>query len=429
MLDKKTRIILYKTNLKLSVFVVCLLLVGCTEKHLFDFVAYVPPSKAKLEKIDFFLETSVSMKGYVNVNQPGDYPLKDVVSYLVTDLDKRYDDITTIYTVSDSPRKYLQTKEHFNDELRRGNLLQGKSSKLQNIFGPIIDSLQSNTISILVSDCILDLGDDDAMTEGTSVTTKIYGHLINKPDAGIAVFKYLSDFNGTYYYDRKNTGSYSHRTRPYYNTILKNRPFYVWVLGDKQLVKELLSQKLFENYDKAYAYNISMDDVPFAILKEPRKGKIAVNTEQNTVIMKDVEQKRPVQFTIGVNLEKYPSFYKSLFMNVENYEVSPSHLKETIALQTKAKSELKGVVGIGFTHFLQPKLVDLDFETKELVFTLKNQPSNWYKETHLVDDYQVPAETLEHKTFAFNFITAAFDKAYRNSPPLLEFKLLRKKQN
>lgn len=429
MLSKKIRFILYKTNIKLSAVVLCIFFIGCgSSSHLFDFVPYASPSvtKSKLEKIDFFLETSVSMKGYVNVNQPGDYPLKDVVSYLITDLDKRYDGITTIYTVSDSPRKYKQTKEHFNDQLRKGNLLQGRSSKLQNVFGPIIDSLQSNQVSILVSDCILDLGKDDAMTGGSSVTTKIYGHLINKPNAAVAVFKYLSDFNGTYYYDRKNTGSYNHSARPYYNTILKNRPFYVWVLGDKQLVKELLSQKLFEKYDKVYAYNISMDDVPFAILKEPRKGKVAINTEQSTVLMKDVEQKRPVQVTIGVNLEKQPSFYENLFMNVENYEIRPSHLKNTITLETATKSELKDNEGLGFTHFLKPTLFDLDFTTKEIAFTLKSAPSTWFKEAHLTDDYQVPAETLEHKTFAFNFITDAFDKAYRDTPAILKFNLLRK---
>ncbi|MFS4469583.1 hypothetical protein [Maribacter sp. 2210JD10-5] len=431
MLGEKGKNIIHKKNVRLGIVALSLFLLGCTEKHLFDFVPYAPPSgvRPKLEKIDFFLETSVSMKGYVNVNKPGYYPLKDVVSYLITDMDNKYDDVTTIYTVSDSPRKYLQTKEHFNDQLRKGNLLNGRSSKLQNIFGPIIDSLQSNSISILVSDCILDLGDDEAMTEGSSVTSKIYDHLIKKPDAAVALFKYLSDFNGTYYYDRKNTGSYSHSARPYYNTILKNRPFYIWVLGDKQLVEELLSQNLFEDSDKVYAYNISMDDVPFAILKEPRKGKVAINPIQNMVLMKDVEQKRPVQFTIGVNLEKHPSFYENLLMNVENYEILPSHLTNTTALETKTKNELKGSLGNGFTHFLQPTLSDMDVATTEITFSLKNPPSTWFKETHLTDDYQVPAETLEHKTFAFHFITDAFDKAYRDTPALLEFKLLRKQHN
>lgn len=429
MLSKKVK--LYKTNVRLGIVVLSLFLLGCTEKYLFDFVPYAPPSgvKPKLEKIDFFLETSVSMKGYVNVNKPGDYPLKDVVSYLITDLDNRYDDITTIYTVSDSPRKYVQTKEHFNDQLRRGNLLNGKSSKLQNIFGPIIDSLQSNAISILVSDCILDLGKSNTMIQGSSVTTKIYGHLIKKPDAAVAVFKYLSDFNGTYYYDRKNTGSYNHRTRPYYNTILKNRPFFIWVLGDKQLVEELLSQNIFEDYDKAYAYNISMDDMPYAILGKPANGKISLNPDSNTVIIHEVEQERPVQFTIGVNLEKQPSFFKNLFMSVENYEILPSHLTNTTALETKTKNELKGSEGNSFTHFLQPTLFDMDKATTEITYSLKNPPSTWFKETHLTDDYQIPVETLEHKTFAFNFITDAFDKAYQDTPALLEFKLLRKIQN
>ncbi len=421
---------MYKTSSVLIVSVLCLFLVGCVskQKHHFEFVPYstpfgIPP---KLKKIDFFLETSVSMKGYVNTRKPGNYPLKDVVSFLLTDLDKHYNNSTTIYTVSDSPRRYLHSKEHFNEQLRKGNLLNGKSSKLQHIFGPIIDSLKSNAISILVSDCILDLGDDDTITDGSSVTTKIYDHLTNKPDAGVAVFKYLSDFNGTYYYDRKNTGSRDRRARPYYNTILKNRPFYVWVLGDKKQIKELLCKKLFENYDKAYAYNISMEDIPFAIFKEPRKGKVAIDPAKNTVVMKDVERERPVQFTIGMDLKKYPFFYENLFMNVENYKISPSYLNETIVLKTVAKNELKGNQGNGFTHFLQPKLFGMDIATTEIIFSIKYPRSTWFKETSLVDDYQVTPETLEHKTFAFNFITDAFDKAYHDKPYPLKFKLIRK---
>ncbi len=422
MTDNPVSAQIFKGFIYMSVFILFLRCGG--EKQIFEFVPYPAPSitKSKLEKIDFFLETSVSMKGYVNASTFGDYPLKEIVPYLITDLDNQYDDITTVYTVTNQPKKYTGTKPQFYDQLRRGTLLGGKSSELQNVFGYIIDSLKQNRVSILVSDCILDLGKNDAMTNGSLVTTKIYRHLINKPNAAVAVFKYLSDFNGTYYYDRKNTGSGYQKARPYYNSILKNRPFYVWILGDKQLVKELLSKKLFENYNKAYAYNISMDDVPYGILKEPSKGRVSVDLEKNRIVMKEVEAKRPVEFTIGIDLTEKPPLYENLFTDVGNYEILPDYLKNTISLKILDKSLLKPTEGLGFTHFLQPILSDLDKKTVEIVFSLKNKPAIWFKETHLADDYMVPAEALEHKTFAFNFITDAFDKAYRDQSNLLEFK-------
>ncbi|MEM6804092.1 MAG: hypothetical protein AAF696_21995 [Bacteroidota bacterium] len=40
------------------------------------------PQSAKV-----YLETSLSMKGYVSLNKVGDYKFKDVVNYLITDLD------------------------------------------------------------------------------------------------------------------------------------------------------------------------------------------------------------------------------------------------------------------------------------------------------------------------------------------------------
>ena len=408
------------------------LLTSCNDEYVFQLIPYQErePSKTAIEKIDFYLETSVSMKGYVNPSAVGDYPLKDIVPYLITDLDNRYDDITSIYTITNKPKEFTGSRDEFYMQLRKGALLGGRSSKLQHVFGSIIDSIQPNSVSILVSDCILDLGSENVLTQGSLVTTKIYKHLTNKRNIGVAVFKYLSDFNGTYYYDRKNTGSTNLRRRPFYNVILKKRPFYIWVMGDKEAVRTLLSEHILEGYDKAYTYNIAMDDVPYTLLEEPKSGKIVLNPENHTVLIKEAAKNFPAQFAIGLNFENSPSFFEPLFMDTSNYEITPAHLDESILLEPKNK-QLQNkkkpslLLSSGYTHFLQSSFMDLDPNTKEVTIRINNALPVWYDSTNLTDDLGVSAVALEHKTFAFKFITDAFEKTFRTREPLLEFKLVK----
>lgn len=418
-----------KIQLTISAIIFLMLFNACSDKHIFQVVPYEQDAQNKgtIDKIDFFLETSVSMKGYVNPSTVGDYPLKDIVPYLITDLDNQYGAITSLHTITDKPKKYTGSRDQFYNQLRRGTLLGGRSSKLQHVFGSIIDSIRPNSVSILVSDCILDLGREDVLTQGSLVTTKIYKHLTQKKDIGVAVFKYLSDFNGTYYYDRKNTGSNNQSRRPFYNTILKKRPFYIWVLGDKEAVKTLLSEPILERYDKAYSYNIAMDQVPYTLLKEPKSGKIVVNSEKQTLMIKEVTEKFPAQFTIGVNLENGTSLFEPLFMEPSNYEITPAYLNEYLIVLPKNKqSESMGtLLDSDYTHFLKSSLRYLDADTKEITIRINNSPAIWYDATNLSDDLGVPAVDLEQKTFAFKCISNAFERAFKTHEPLLEFKLVK----
>lgn len=419
-------------------FALAMLMMSCTERLEYEFVPYhkTIQETSTLERINFFLEASVSMKGYVNSNAVGHYPLKEVISFLITDLDKIYSDITQIYTVTNNPRKYTQGKERFEDQLSKGIILGGKSSKLQNVFGHVIDAVTENSVSILVSDCIPDLGRDDTKANSSKITTKIYQHLIQKEDLGVVVFQYFSDFNGTYYYDRLNTGSRNSRKRPYYDRILKYRPFYIWIFGNKHIVKELVTRDIFGKYAQSHSYNIPMNNAAFHLLKNPRKGKIAINIENNLLRIKEISQNRPVQFTMGINLHKQLRGFHKQFMDSNNYTVEPGFLKETIVLKIKNRSILSEknvdkptIEHEKLSHFLQPIFHDLDPNTEKIKITLFNKNPLWIKQTSLDDDLGIAADSLTYKTFAFNTITKAFDRAFKSqNDTLAHFTLTKKRQ-
>ncbi|WP_379977799.1 hypothetical protein [Dokdonia ponticola] len=388
------------------------------------------------ENINFYLETSVSMKGYVNSNVSGNYTLKNIVPFLITDLERNYGIETTLHTISDVSRKYRQSKTVFFDQLRNGSLLNGKSSKLQRVFGDVISSTKETDISILVSDCIVDLGKTDTMAEGSLVTNEIYQQLVYKENLGVAVFKYISDFNGGYYYDRENTGGNVISKRPYQGEILKNRPFYIWVFGDKSRVSDLVSKGIIKGYTEAHTYNLTPENIDFTLLEHPKTGKIAINSEKGTLIIKEIDQKRPAQFTIGLHLNKKENPLNKIITTSTNYLVTPSYIQNTIDIQIKDAATLLSenipnksqIDQEGYTHFIQPTLSDFDPDTNEIKMSIHNTIPIWIEETNLDDDLDISTTMLEHKTFAFKFILDAFAKAYDEKKPLLEFTLTKQQK-
>ncbi len=427
-----------KNNIfRVSIFL--FLIIGCCPEPIeYTFNPYQKTTTQKyiLERVDFFMETSASMKGYINTQTAGNYPLKEVIPFLLADLNKMYPDSIQLYTVTNKPHQYTRGIQQFENQLGRGTILGGRSSKLQNVFSQVIDVVSENSVSILVSDCIPDLGSDDTKANSSKITTKIYKHLIKKEDLGVAVFQYLSDFNGTYYYDRLNTGSRNQRNRPYYDSILKNRPFYMWVFGNQQAVKELVSKDIFDNYQQSHFYNIPMKDIAYELLDTPKKGKVSINSENNLLRIKEVSEKRPVQFTIGINLHHQSKGIRNQFTNSNNYTIAPDFLKETTSIAIIDKDTLhkkgisKSAVDIQkFTHFLQPTFHNLDYNKEKISITLYNETPIWIQQANLTDDLDIAADSLEHKTFGFNAITKAFDRSFKGkNDTLAHFTFTKKHQ-
>ncbi len=119
---------LYKYNyIILSVFLF-LSITACSDPQMYSFTKTQTKEidTFQIERVNFYLETSVSMKGYVNTDVIGNYTLKDVIPFLITDLDKDYGINSTLHTISDESRIYKQSKYKFFEQLRKGSLLNGK---------------------------------------------------------------------------------------------------------------------------------------------------------------------------------------------------------------------------------------------------------------------------------------------------------------
>ena len=413
----------------------CFVLSGCVKSVTYNFSVEAPKAEIKreIEKINIFLETSVSMKGYVNANKPGDYVLKDVLPYLIIDLDNNYKDLTTLYTVTDKPKKVNENRQKFLQQLRSGDIFGGGSSPFQDVFAAVIDSVGDASISIMISDCISDLGKVNTMSEGSKVSQAIYTHLSKKEDIGVAVFQYNSDFNGAYYYDRENTGGRNQSARPYNNTILKNRPFYIWVLGNKNLVNQLLEKDMFKGYVQSHFFNLPLDDINAHVLANPKKGKVSINEEKQTVMIQEASPKRPVEFVIGVDLKNKPKYYSTLFSDPGHFKIEPDFLKDEIKLETMDLASILSGKNVNksfidenaLSNFLRINMIDIDPNLDGFSISLPSIGASWFDTVHLDDDLGLPSEELEGKTFAFKYITDGFDRYFKDEGPLLKFNFLK----
>lgn len=380
-----------------------------------------------IKQINVYVETSVSMKGYVNSNNSGNYPLKDVIPFLITDIDNTFQLKSNLFTISDKQKKFNYSKNHFFDQLGKGKLFTGKSSKLHHIFTDVIATAKKEAVSILITDGIPDLGRQNTDSEGAKIESHIYESLVVNKQLGVALFKFHSDFNGTHYFNKRNNDGVNYKNRPFYDIQLRNRPLYVWVFGERTLVAKLLSKPIFKAYTAAHSYNLPINTTVAGLLKRPKSGKIAINEKSNTLTIKAIEPDKPAKFVIGLDLDKESEITRQEVMSGE-YRISPEYLEELIAVKVLNKVQLYSgkikdkstIENSGFTHFVQLTMKDYDPMTREIRISKSNASPIWLKTTSINDDVKITPKDLEQKTYGFNYIINAFERAYNDTPSQLQ---------
>lgn len=377
--------------------------------------------------VKIYLETSLSMKGYADSDMPGDYTFKKVIPFLITDIDNRVGE-SQLFTVADAPKLYTRSKEEFYKSLRNGKLFKNRSSKLHHIFNIVIDSLKPQEAAIIISDCILDLGNADMnFTERGMIVHSIYNRLTQSKIAA-AVFQYYSDFNGAYYYDRQNTGGRSASARPFYGKVMEKRPFYVWVLGDANVIKKMLREGVLQDYEHAELFGLDFnDDVRVQLLSHPRQGKVIVTPEKSRFVVIENSQSRPAQISLGLDLSALPANLRTPSSLHSHFHLHQSHIESEIEVVNKEDTdvqkeyaEVRPVMSREeLTHLLSLSFTNLSETTGDFQLQLQKPEANWTQKAHLEDDVEATITSLEGKTYAFQSLMEAFYKAYRESPPLL----------
>lgn len=225
-----------------------------------------PVKSYRPSKIKLYVENSGSMDGYMFNGSE----LKDAVYSYVSGL-STHSDTTELYFVNSS---VYSVKAPLHDVIYTMSPAAFHSSPgnkantdIADIFSMVLSQIEENSVSILVTDAILDLPSGATAffhTKQTQIKSIFESYLKNNPNFAIEIFRMSSRFNGKYYY---TGGSVSLSDQ--------QRPYYMFVLGDKQALSSangiVAKSQIQHGVEDYYAYS-SYTQAPFVVLNKKKKG-------------------------------------------------------------------------------------------------------------------------------------------------------------
>lgn len=239
---------------------------GDDGKYIVSYDEIAPVKAFKPSKVKLYVENSGSMDGYVFAGSE----LKDAVYSYISGL-STHADTTELHFINSGVYPVRVPLNQFIDDMSPALFHQSPGDKsntdIADILGMVLSHMEGNSISVLVTDAILDLPAGSTVffrTKQTQIKSIFETHLKANPDFAIEIFRMSSRFNGNYFY----TGG---------KVVLSNqqRPYYMFVLGDKQVLSaanEIVAKsQIHHGVEDYYAYS-SYSQVPMVILNRNKKG-------------------------------------------------------------------------------------------------------------------------------------------------------------
>ena len=235
-----------------GIILIPFLIGGDDGRYIVSFEEVKPVKQFKPSKIKLYVENSGSMNGYMFDGSE----LKDAVYSYISGL-STHSDTTELYFVNSDVYNVKVPLHDFIYAMSPAAFRQSPGNKantdIADIFDMVLKQIEDNSVSVLVTDAILDL----------PAGSIFENYLKENPNFAIEIFRMSSRFNGKFFF----TGG---------SVVLSNqqRPYYMFVMGDKQtlsaangIVAKSQIQHGVENY---YAYS-SYTEVPFVVMNKKKK--------------------------------------------------------------------------------------------------------------------------------------------------------------
>lgn len=249
--------------------------VGGGSKIKLQWNAVLPPEEINDSiELKVYVENSGSMDAYMCAGSN----LKDAVFDYVSDL-KRLTTSCSLYYINSKVIPYNGELNSYIKDLTPQSFAKAggdrSNTDLRDIFEKIIRANGKQSISVFVSDCILDIPENAINFFGNcqvSIKNTFNEALSANPDLGVEIIKLDSKFEG-YWYCGHN------------RELLRDvkRPYYIWVIGDQRYLADFNKKVPVENIIggiKEYSAYAAPQIIPFDITKSTyvtnHSGKINV---------------------------------------------------------------------------------------------------------------------------------------------------------
>ena len=257
------------------VIVVISTCVGGGSKIKLQWDAVLPPGEINDSiELKVYVENSGSMDAYMCAGSN----LKDAVFDYVSDL-KRLTTSCSLYYINSKVIPYNGELNSYIKDLTPQSFAKAggdlSNTDLRDIFEKIIRANGKQSVSVFVSDCILDIPENAIDFFGNcqvSIKNTFNEALSANPDLGVEIIKLDSKFEG-YWYCGHN------------RELLRDvkRPYYIWVIADQRYLADFNKKVPVENIIggiKEYSAYAAPQKIPFDITKSTyvtnHSGKINV---------------------------------------------------------------------------------------------------------------------------------------------------------
>lgn len=362
-------------------------------------------------KVNFFLENSGSINGYLNPGSEYQLALMEMVTRMNSNYEVSLNLANTlVYPVKNSPSQFVSKLSP--ETIKQGNT---STSDLTTLLQSAIDSANQNAVSILITDAIYSVKAPDVQSllgklQVESIRTRSQvRNAIKSKDLTTVVVKMSSKFQGNYY---PASGGVK--------KINQSRPYYIFLFGSGKYIKtclELLELQTYNGFSEiSFFKQPDINEVKYGVVRPlgqyRLKGDFKVdNHSRNNKVLDDVSLKNGelgFYFCIDTAPSEIPL---EVWSNLENYRVDLAKPLQYEVLESQSISKLDAAVQTSFDF--QPELlfkVNGHMFPKEINIEFTIVRPNWVATTSSEDDTDISGN--ETQTLGFEYLFDAISEAY-----------------
>ena len=381
----------------------------------------------KVKAVNVYLDNTYSMAGYNN----GHSEFKDALADLLSKLKSVYgqDKLFLNYINAEIfPINYKDPIEFIynidNKDIGRAdkkNKSLYNKTELNRMFETILDSLRENQINLFITDCIFSISDTSIRTLNqlrNYLNNSVSGKLQNN-QISFAIIKFNSDFTG--FYTNIIGTSYE---------ISAKRPYYLIVMSDKFLLKNLFKKIDFKKIDGFENYFIFISQkkvlVPQCELlyNTGKSGSFKQDRDnKNAIEIKDVKpgENNQLSFSIAANLSSM-NYDDSYLCDTQNYHLNNGFSVEKVERtgpNNIDKKDIHNCEKIKATHIIKIKTDNFTPGKYNLTLVFKNNIPGWINLTNTNNDRD-EQEVINGKTLGLKLFFEGIFEAYRNKDIIKE---------
>jgi len=360
--------------------------------------------------VNVYIENSASMDGYVK----GVTEFEQSIYSYISDI--KLADFCASLNLNYINSKILRQPDDVKDFIAKLEPTTFKNkggdrstTDISDLFQKIMAEQGNDDIAILISDFVFSPGKKDASeyltNQQVGIKTQFATRLKEDPEYAAVLYRLVSKFDGKYY------NKFDHPTQ-----ISADRPFFIWLLGNKNQLQRLTAEVKKENMkghgvDHTFCISKMTAATPYGILPMPRIGTFQIDPANvKTSILKAKTDNKAVgsKFVVSFGVE-YSGFLleDSYLTDPANYEVNNKAYAVEISRNPNATSS--------YTHIIKLKLDPSQpvISRGNIKVSLLKKSAPWAEEFTDNDGEDINAEGAMEKTFGLKTLIDGVYDAYK----------------